>query len=91
MEIEVTPGVILTRNDGQAFAIVVETGEIHELNDSGAELLDLCERASDVEGVVDGLAARYEDVGRDELTRDVKAAVVDFVARGILRPARPHP
>lgn len=91
MEVEVPPGVIVTRVDSQAFAIVVDTGEIHELNPVAADLVDLCQNGSRVADVIDGLAAAYADVGRDELARDVRAAVEDFILRGILRPASPRP
>lgn len=91
MRVEVPPGIIVTRVERQAFAIVVDSGEIHELNAVAADLVDLCAEPADLSDVVEGLAATYKDVGRDELARDVRAAVDDFIGRGILRPAQPRP
>ena len=61
--------------------ILVDSGQVFELNLLGAEIWKLCDGCRTVGDVVDDILGRYE-VERDELWRDVPAFLEDMTARG---------
>jgi GeoRSP system PqqD family protein len=61
--------------------ILVDSGQVFELNLLGAEIWKLCDGRRTAEDVVDDILQRYE-VGRDELYRDVLAFLDDMTERG---------
>jgi GeoRSP system PqqD family protein len=66
--------------------LIVERGQITELNVLGAEIWKLLDGTRDVAAIVEELLPRFE-VGRDELGRDVLEFLADLVARGWAVPA----
>jgi GeoRSP system PqqD family protein len=61
--------------------ILVDSGQVFELNLLGAEIWKLCDGRRTVGDVVDDILRRYE-VERDELWRDVLAFLDDMTERG---------
>lgn len=71
---------------GEGTLLVVERGRITELNLLGGEIWKLLDGSRDIDAVVAELLPRFE-VGREELTADVKEFVADLAARGWVVPA----
>lgn len=63
--------------------LIVENGQITELNILGGEIWKLCDGTRDVGAIVEELLPRFE-IGRDEFVRDVGEFLADLVARGWL-------
>lgn len=61
--------------------IIVDSGQVFELNLLGAEIWKLCDGRRTAGDVVDDILQRFE-VGRDELYRDVLAFLDDMTERG---------
>jgi pyrroloquinoline quinone biosynthesis protein D len=71
---------------GEGTLLVVERGRITEFNILGGEIWKLCDGTRDVGAIVEELLPRFE-VGREELTGDVREFLADLVARGWVVPA----
>jgi len=69
----------------------LKSGRCWQLNAVGAEAWALLQEGSTLSNVVDALASRY-DVGRAQLTADVRQIVNDLTAQGlIVQDAVPSP
>jgi GeoRSP system PqqD family protein len=66
--------------------ILVDSGQVFELNLLGADIWKLCDGERTVGDVVDDLFDRY-DVERDELDKDVRAFLSQMEERGWMEPA----
>jgi pyrroloquinoline quinone biosynthesis protein D len=71
---------------GEGTLLVVERGQITELNLLGGEIWKLCNGTRDVAAIVEELLPRF-DVEREELERDVAEFLADLAARGWVVPA----
>ena len=71
---------------GEGTLLVVERGRITELNILGGEIWKLCDGSLDVAGIVEALLPRFE-VGREELSADVREFLADLLARGWVEPS----
>lgn len=78
------PGVVLREENGARFALDLERGEILDLNESAALLLELLREGEGVTGLVAALRARYPDVGEAEATRDIEDLLAELGALGFL-------
>lgn len=61
--------------------ILVDSGQVFELNLLGAEVWKLCDGSRTVDAVVEELLRGY-DVGREELVKDVYAFLEEMDGRG---------
>jgi pyrroloquinoline quinone biosynthesis protein D len=61
--------------------ILVDSGQVFELNLLGADIWKLCDGARTVGEIVDDLLDRY-DVGRNELEEDVRTFLSQMVEKG---------
>ena len=66
--------------------ILVDSGQVFELNLLGADIWKLCDGERTVGEVVDDLLNRY-DVERDELEKDVRAFLSQMEERGWVEQA----
>jgi pyrroloquinoline quinone biosynthesis protein D len=66
--------------------LVVERGQVTELNILGGEIWKLCDGTRDVAAIVEELLPRF-GVGREELAGDVAEFLADLLARGWVVPA----
>jgi pyrroloquinoline quinone biosynthesis protein D len=67
--------------DDEGTLILVDSGQVFELNLLGADIWKLCDGDRTVGDVVDDLLGRY-DVERDELEDDVRAFLSQMEERG---------
>lgn len=63
-------GVVVRQENADHFAVDLDTGDIFEMNESAAFILDACRRGLTFGALVDEMAARYGAVPREELARD---------------------
>lgn len=76
--------VVLREENGARFALDLERGEILDLNESAALLVELLREGAAMPGLVAALRERYPEVGEAEATRDVEDALAELSALGFL-------
>lgn len=62
--------VVSRKENDDHFAVDLASGEIYDMNEPAAFILDACRRGGTFATLVDEMAARYVGVPREELARD---------------------
>lgn len=81
-------GLVVTTREGATFLTDLHGGEVYEMNETAALILDTLRRGGTAEGAAEALRARYPEAPRDEVGRDVATLVEAMRAQGFLLPAQ---
>ena len=82
------PDVLLTGTADAPYLTSLDSGAVVQLNEVAARIFEAAKRGDPVAAIEDALAGAYPDVPRDEIARDVRDALADFVRRGLLDVSR---
>lgn len=76
--------LVLTTRDGATFLTDLREGEVYEMNESAALILEALRRGDTPEHAVETLREKYPEVAPEELRGDVSALVAQLRAQGFL-------
>ena len=76
--------VVLREENGARFALDLERGEIIDLNESAALVLDRLREGATESAIVAALRERYPDASEVEATRDVRDLIEELSTLGFL-------
>jgi hypothetical protein len=79
--------VLVSGEGEERYLTDVGSGAVFQVNETAGLIFESARDGKPIAGIEDALAATYPDVPREELARDLRASLAEFVERGLLRPA----
>jgi hypothetical protein len=79
-------GLVVSGDGESRFLTDLSTGNVYELNETAILIFEAARDGETVAGIIERMAKTYPEVPREELDRDARDAVEDFVRAGILAP-----